>query len=300
METPSQPARLSIVIPSYNSRRTIDLCLDALKTAAARPGVEVILVDSSTDGTDAHVRERYPFVRVIHLDKQTWPGPGRNIGAKAAAADLLAFTDTDCVVAPDWADAILESFARHPEQDACVGIVRNHNPRGAVSWVSFLTEFNGYLGGARRPTRHLPSFSTAFRRAAFEKAGGFPEDVAWLEDMILTEALLRMGAKLYVEPAIRIAHHNRDRLREFLRHQYHLGRFFAHSRFRGNLPGSRALRATAFSIPALAAWRALRALERTFRARPAWGLLLLLLSPLYLAGMIAWMAGVRLGRRDCA
>ena len=291
---------ISVIITSYNSRRTIDMCLNSLRPTMDQPPAEIILVENSLDGTEAHVRSQFPFVRLIHLPERVFLGKGRNIGAKAASGSILAFTDADCVVAPDWLDAICRSFVEHPDQDACAGCIENHNPHSAASWVSFLTEFNGYIGRVRRhPTRHLPGYSIACRRSVFEEVGGFPEDVAGLEDMLLTTKWLGRGARLFIEPTIRVAHHNRERLRDFFRHQRKLGRDFALSRFRADMPGARALRATAMSIPVLALWRMARAFERTFRGGVYLGLLLVALSPLYILGMVVWASGVWAGRRDC-
>lgn len=291
---------LSLVIPSYNSRLTIRFCLDSLRHLIGRSDVEVIVVDSSTDGTDEYIRASFPGVCLVRLTQQTHAGKTRNAGARVARGERLAFVDADCVVPLDWLETVLHSFSCHPDQDACVAGIDNHNPGSLVGWVSFLTEFNGYAGRQRRrTTRHLPSYCMIIRRTVFDAAGGFPEDAVWLEDMILTARLLEMGARLYIEPAIRVAHHNRTRWSDFLRHQYQLGYAFAQSRFRSALPGSAALRKTPFAIPALAGWRACRAYERTFRSHVGMGLLLMLLTPGYIVGMLVWMAGVWAGRSDC-
>lgn len=296
----SSDVLLSVVVPSYNSGKTIGLCLDSLERWAGDPQVEIIVVDSSDDGTDESIRNRYPWVRLHHCARRTFPGPARNVGAGLARGPLLAFTDADCVVSPDWVPAILEVFRSHPDESACVGRVANHNPRSAVGWTSFLTEFNGYLGGRRRrPIRALPTFSAACRADVFRRYGGFPEDVAWLEDMIFCAKLLRGGEKIYYEPSVRVHHHNRSAAGAFLHHQERLGQFFAHSRYAADLPGSRALRRGAWSIPLLAGWRAFSAYRRTLFAAPGAFLVLLLVTPLYAAGAFRWMRGVWKGRTEC-
>ncbi len=291
---------LSVVVPSFNSRHVIAGCLHSLEPWAQDPQVEIVVVDSSDDGTDGFIRQAFPWVRLHHCPQRTFPGPARNLGAALARGDLLAFTDADCVVAADWVPAIRAVFASHPEESACVGRVANHNPGSPVGWVSFLTEFNGYIGRQRRrPVRALPTFCAVFRRDVFRRHGGFPEDVAWLEDMIFCAKLLAAGERLFLEPSVRVRHHNRSGLRAFLHHQRRLGQFFAHSRFAADLPGSAALRRSAASIPLLAAWRALRAYQRTLGASLSAFLILAALTPLYAAGAWAWMRGVRQGRREC-
>ena len=279
----------------------IHLCLGSLAPWATSPEVEIIVVDSSEDGTDELIRSRFPWVRLHHCPERTFPGPARNLGAGFARGDVLAFTDADCVVAPDWVPAILEVFRRHPEEAACIGRVANHNPLHVVSWISFLAEFNEYVGRQRRrPIRSWPTYSAAIRREVFRRHGGFPQEVAWLEDMIFCAKLLEAGEPIFLEPSILVRHHNRTGLRAFLHHQRRLGQYFAHSRFQCDLPGSAALRRTAFAIPLLAAWRALRAYRRTLLNAPLAFLALRALCPLYLAGAAAWMLGVRRGRQEFA
>jgi glycosyltransferase involved in cell wall biosynthesis len=71
---------ISVVIPSYNSGLTIRHCLDSVLGQSGPEDREVILVDSSTDGTDRIVTREYPDVRLFHLARKTDPGSARNIG----------------------------------------------------------------------------------------------------------------------------------------------------------------------------------------------------------------------------
>lgn len=291
---------ISVVIPCYNSGITIGHTLSSLEPWAGQPEVEVMVVDSSDDGTDTLIRDRFPWVRLHHCATRTFPGPARNLGAQQARGTWLAFTDADCVVAPNWIPAILDVIAGPPEWSACVGCVANHNPESAVGWVSFITEFNGYFGlQRRRPVKALPTFCTLLRKETFLLYGGFPEEEAWLEDMIFCAKLIEGGEALYLEPSLLVYHHNRSKLSVFLHHQFRLGQFFAHSRFSCNLPGARALRSSAASVPVLAAWRALHAYQRTLFGSGKAFLILCALTPLYALGVWKWMRGVWKGRREC-
>ena len=90
--------RISVVIPCYNGRQVLPYCLDALRQQTQQPE-EIIVVDSSSDGTDELVRENYPEVRLIHLAQQTMPGAGRNLGLRESRSEVVVFTDTDAVPA---------------------------------------------------------------------------------------------------------------------------------------------------------------------------------------------------------
>lgn len=62
--------------------------------------------------------ERDPRVRVVHTSTRGL-SHARNVGTQAARGELLAFTDDDCEVAPDWVAILQEIFTGHPE----VGVV---------------------------------------------------------------------------------------------------------------------------------------------------------------------------------
>ena len=57
--------QLSVIIASYNARDTVAACLDSLRCQETSIPFEVLLVDSSTDGTAEVVRHHYAEVRLI-------------------------------------------------------------------------------------------------------------------------------------------------------------------------------------------------------------------------------------------
>ena len=92
--------KVSVVVCAYNAADTIDECLASL-TALTYPDVDLIVVnDGSKDSTGAIAR-RYPEARVIDI-----PNGGlsaaRNVGLAHATGDIVAYTDADVRVDPDW------------------------------------------------------------------------------------------------------------------------------------------------------------------------------------------------------
>jgi len=74
---------VSIVIPSYNSHKTITACLDSIASQDVQP-LEVVVVDSSVDDTPDIISQRYPNVKLRHRENRLFPGPARNLGASRA------------------------------------------------------------------------------------------------------------------------------------------------------------------------------------------------------------------------
>lgn len=116
--------RCCVVVPAQNEEDLIGACLDALADQRQlRPDdLDVIVVlDACTDHTAAEVeraRDRHPHLRITVL-----PGPGRGAGparrvgmdvacGRLAPSGLIACTDADSTVAPDWVAAQLSAVAR--------------------------------------------------------------------------------------------------------------------------------------------------------------------------------------------
>ena len=99
---------MSVVVCAYNAADTIDECLDAIERLRY-PEVEVILVnDGSTDRTRS-IAARHPAVRVIDI-ANTGLASARNVGLTHATGDIVAYTDADVRVDPDWLTYLVQPF----------------------------------------------------------------------------------------------------------------------------------------------------------------------------------------------
>src|SRR5918994_3160388 len=129
MLSPPNPAlRACVVVPARNEEAHIGSCIEALATQerVAHREYEVILVlDRCSDETEQRVREIcgvYPSLKLHFLSGPgEGSGPARRVGMDAACASLLrvgrpegliACTDADTVVAPDWLAAQLRAVSQ--------------------------------------------------------------------------------------------------------------------------------------------------------------------------------------------
>lgn len=104
---------LSIIIPVYNEEHHLPACLNAIAKQTVKPS-EVIVVDNNSTDSSVEIAKRYPFVRVIHEPVQG-RGAARNAGFNAATSDIIGRIDADSVVAQNWVERVLYSFA-HDEK----------------------------------------------------------------------------------------------------------------------------------------------------------------------------------------
>lgn len=94
---------LSVIIPVYNRRGALLLCLGALDRQSCRD-FEVIVADDGSDDLPVEVLINYPwhfpYLYVRQERKGVRIGQARNLGAKLASGTGLVFVDSDVLLNP--------------------------------------------------------------------------------------------------------------------------------------------------------------------------------------------------------
>jgi GT2 family glycosyltransferase len=145
-----------------------------------------------------------PRLRVIETTKLFPPGHMRNIGVKAARADLLCFIDDDCVPPPDW----LERMIRDLESDAVIGLAGCRIKGDPPTFWNRCADYSLFpdCQSRSRECFGLCSGAIAARRAAMEQAGGFDNDLTASEDWDLSVSIKSLGWKLFFNPDVEVLH----------------------------------------------------------------------------------------------
>jgi glycosyltransferase involved in cell wall biosynthesis len=282
---------VSVVIASFNERHAIEKCLSSLERQSTCRQFEVILIDSSTDGTDAIAR-RFPFVHVQHFAARKYCGDARNEGVALARGDIIAFLDADCFVDSDWIEEVAR--AHQSPQWAVGGVIKNGKPESLMAWAYYFCEFNLWL--PRQTICEIPQMAgcgLSIKRRAFEQYGPFLKGT-YCSDTVFHWRMARDGHRVLFVPRISVFHTVDQGLREFLRHVVDHRRCFADvtAREKGFSVPRRIAAALAvgflplFLFPVIA-WRVLRS---RVHLRP-----FVLSAPLVLLGVMARAWGEFLG-----
>jgi len=177
---------ISFIVPAYNEEKLIARTLGALNEAGKRSdeGYEIVVADdASTDRTAELARTL--GARVVNVNRRQIAAT-RNAGARESSGDKLIFVDADTVVSTEVVRAAVEAMNG-----------------GAVGGGSAVT-FDGRL--PRYAEIINPALVRIFRalrlacgcfvfctREAFDKVGGFDEELFASEEISISRALKRLG-----------------------------------------------------------------------------------------------------------
>ena len=167
--------------------------LESLRSQTRQPDETIIVDGGSTDGTLEVLREATEITVVSE------PGAnisrGRNVAIAATAHDVIAVTDADCILSSDWLERLLAPIENGA--DVAAGFYRAlGDSLYQVSTAAVSIREPEEVGPGWMPS----SRSIAFRREAYDAAGGYPEWLGIGEDMYFDHQLVATGARM--EPVV--------------------------------------------------------------------------------------------------
>jgi GT2 family glycosyltransferase len=184
-----------VVIPTFNGRDMLARCLRAL---AGEPATVIVVDNGSDDGTAELVRREFAGVVLVRLDSNAGFGRAVNAGAAAGRGEAIVLVNNDVVVQKGFVAAIVAPLA-----EPRVGMVagRTTIPDSGetdgfgIELDRALVAYNRGRRGAPLGRLAMPSGgAAAFRRSAFEAAGGFEQALfAYAEDVDLGLRLRASG-----------------------------------------------------------------------------------------------------------
>jgi O-antigen biosynthesis protein len=220
---PTQTPKLSVIICAYNAERTMRQCLESL-CRLDYPNFEVIIVDDGSVDATAQIAAEFPEFRLIRQSNKGL-SVARNVGMQAALGELVAYTDSDCVVDPHWLTFMVRSTIEG-DFDACGG--PNYAPH-EDGWVEGCV---AAAPGAPSPVliandraEHLAGCNMVFRRRALEEVGGFdPQFTAAGDDVDICWRLIDAGYFLGYCPSAFVWHFRRNTIKGYYGQQRGYGK----------------------------------------------------------------------------
>ncbi len=100
---------------SYNARADLERCLRSLADAPPETPHEIVVVDNASPDLSAEaVRDRWPAVRLIALDRNRGFAAACNAGIRAGGAELVLLLNSDTIVPPGALDRLVARLRAEP------------------------------------------------------------------------------------------------------------------------------------------------------------------------------------------
>ena len=103
-----------MVIPTWNGRALLDLVLPSLERQRFRDFETLVVDNGSSDGTAAHVRERWPWAEVVALPTNVGFAAGVNRGIVRAQGEYVALVNNDMELHPDFLAELVTALEGAP------------------------------------------------------------------------------------------------------------------------------------------------------------------------------------------
>ena len=169
---------LSLILPTHNRLTWLPGALESCLSQGLGEGLEVVVVDDgSQDGTADYLRAYPdPRVRMLLLPESVGLPRALNQGFEKARGDLLGWFGDDDRYLPGALPRLLAALDTHPRTDLVHANLLRVDPAGTV--------VGEWLGGPAQYLREMNviSLCTLFRRAVWERVGGFDPDMLLAED----------------------------------------------------------------------------------------------------------------------
>ncbi len=214
--------RISVVVCAYNEAATIDECLTSIENLTY-PDYEIILVNDGSRDATGDIARRHASVRVLDI-----PNGGlsaaRNVGLEHAAGEIVAYTDGDVRVDPDWLTHLVRPFLT---SDVVGAGGPNLVPADDPPMAQCIARAPGSPTQVMlddRIAEHVPGCNMAFRRDALLEVGGFnPIYLRAGDDVDICWRLQARGWKIGFAPSALVWHRHRASLRAYWRQQVGYG-----------------------------------------------------------------------------
>jgi len=211
--------RVSVIVPVYNAEKTLKECINSLLDIDyPKEKLELIFVNnSSTDRTEFILNEYKGRIKILY-ERKKGPAAARNNGLLNASGEIIAFTDSDCMVDRHWLNHLLL-----PLQDEQVGIVGGKilakTPYNKIEkFGEAIHDHESAINIFRPP--YVITMNWASRLLVLKEADFFNEDFIRCEDVDLSHRIFMAGYKIVYAPEAVIYHRNEKTLSGLFKEGY--------------------------------------------------------------------------------
>jgi glycosyltransferase involved in cell wall biosynthesis len=217
---------ISIVIPMYNSEKTIINTLEALQTQKNK-NYEIIVVDdgstdSSFESVESFKKKNDLPIKLINQEN-AGPAKARNYGVEHSKGDIIIFLDSDCIPPDNWVEEMVKPLKGKIVGCNCGYMVKNEESLIARYVDYEIAKRHEKLVGKSIDT--TGTYSASFLKSAFIEAGGFDTNykTASGEDFDFAFNIKKLGYDIFFTDKTFVYHYHPDTLKKYLKQQFWRG-----------------------------------------------------------------------------
>ncbi len=279
---------VSVVLASHNTAAVIGECLSGLLAQADAETVEIIVADSSSDGTADLLRGKFSEVRLLHFSEPLTIPQLRGAAIAEAQGEIIAILDPYCIVEGQWLARLRQAHEERPEAviGGAVELI-GAGDRSLVRWATFFSEYVAFLPPlAAGVSNELTGNNLAYKRTVLGELEPLRREGFW--KTFFNKRLQANGHQLWTDPSLVVRLRKPIPFLEFFRSRYHHGRCYSAMRAAEAPEIERWLRTlTVPLLPALALFRQARCLWPKGRYRRKF----LMAAPLLFLFDVSWAWG---------
>ncbi len=244
---------LDVIIPVYKPDKKFDKLFAALLSQSVRPDNVILLNTETADNTCVQLarrleritRKQRAYIRgkinvnIVSVLKEDFDHGGtRRMGVSRSDADYFVMMTQDAVPADDY---LLERLLRAVKDEGCaIAYARQCAPLAASMVEQYTRLFNYPTQSCKKTKEDLPALGiktwfcsdvcAAYKRAAYDQAGGFAKHAIFNEDMLIASKLIEMGYSISYVAEARVIHSHNYTLSEQFKRNFDLGVSHAQNR----------------------------------------------------------------------
>jgi glycosyltransferase involved in cell wall biosynthesis len=193
--------KISVIIPCFNAGETLADQLTALTNQVLfrlQPSDwEIIVSDNLSTDNSLDVAKRFfnqiPNLVICSASDRQGVAHARNIGARVAKGEFLAFCDADDVVSETWVEAMFDALSHHR-------FVASRFDHQKLNGMDDGVQTSQLQDISPRFLQHAGGCGMGVHASIHQAVGGFDEEIAWLEDMEYSFRVQVSGCSLFFAP----------------------------------------------------------------------------------------------------
>ncbi|PIN98573.1 MAG: hypothetical protein COT90_03645 [Candidatus Diapherotrites archaeon CG10_big_fil_rev_8_21_14_0_10_31_34] len=222
--------KISVIVCERNSEKFIEDCVNSIMNQSFKDFELIIVHTASTDSTKEKIIElqKKYSIKLIEL-KKNGISRARNTGIKNALGELIAFTDSDCVVEKNWLEELIKGFDEKTVSVGGPNLVPVNADKKEKIFDELLELISGigssYVKNSEKiiEVKHNPTCNSIYTKKILAEMNGFNEKLSSNEDPELDYRIKKTDQKIKFNPKAIVFHNRKNSMKKIFDQAFWFG-----------------------------------------------------------------------------